>query len=86
MSKTIKLKIDGKPIAFNVDVAAYNKYLNELAPGSKVGPARNLLLRTVATEDREAILAVLEKPSAGLQIANKLVEEFTPDIEIELGE
>lgn len=86
MSKTIKLKIDGKPIAFNVDVAAYDKYLNDLTPHNKVAPARNFLTRTVAAEDKEALKTVLEKPGAALQIANKLAEEFTPDIEIELGE
>jgi hypothetical protein len=86
MSKTIKLKIDGKPMTFNVDVAAYDKYLNELTPNNKIAPARNFLTRTVAAEDREALKSLLEKPSAGLQVATKLVEEFTPDIEIELGE
>lgn len=86
MNKTITLKIDGKPVTFNVDAAAYDKYLNELMPNSKVAPARNFLLRTVAADDREALKTMLEKPSAGLQIASKLVEEFTPDIEIELGE
>lgn len=86
MTKTIKLKIDGKIVAFNVDAAAYDKYLNELMPSNKIAPARNFLLRTVAADDREALKVVLEKPSAGLQIAAKLVEEFTPDIEIELGE
>jgi len=86
MTKTIKLKIDGKPMTFNVDAAAYDKYLNELTPNNKIAPARNFLLRTVAAEDREDLKSMLEKPSAGLQVAAKLVEEFTPDIEIELGE
>lgn len=86
MSKPIKLKIDGKPVTFNVDAAAFDKYLNELTPNNKVAPARNFLTRTVATEDREALKSVLEKPGAGLQVAAKLIEEFTPDIEIELGE
>ncbi len=86
MNKTIKLNIDGKPMAFNVAVAAYDKYLNELMPSNKIAPARNFLLRTVAAEDREALKTALEKPGAGLQIAAKLVEEYTPDIEIELGE
>lgn len=86
MTRTIKLKIDGKPVTFNVTVAAYDKYLNELMPGNKVAPARNFLLRTVTAEDREALKSALEKPSVGLQVAAKLVEEFTPDIEIELGE
>jgi len=86
MTRTIKLKIDGKTVTFNVDAAAYDKYLNELMPNNKIAPARNFLLRTVAVDDREALKTVLEKPAAGLQIASKLVEEFTPDIEIELGE
>jgi len=86
MTKTIKIKIDGKLITFNVTVSTYDKYLNELQPGNKVAPARNFLLRTVAAEDREDLKSMLEKPSVGLQVASKLVEEFTPDIEIELGE
>lgn len=85
-TKAITLRINGRQLAFNVDVAAYDRYLNELTPTNKVGPARNFLLRTVTAESREALRGVLEMPGAGLQVASKLLEEFTPDIEIELGE
>jgi len=84
--KTIKLKVDGKPLTFNVDAAAFDKDLNELVPTNKIGPARNFLQRTVAPEDREALKVILEIPGAGLQLSGKVLEEFTPDIEIELGE
>jgi len=85
MQKAIKLVINGKPISFNVDAGAYNAYLNELTPTNKITPARMFLLRTVEPEDREALNEVLGLPGAGLQIAGKLLEEFTPDLEIELG-
>ncbi|EPR43140.1 Protein of unknown function DUF2765 [Desulfovibrio sp. X2] len=86
MKKRITLKINGKDVAFDVDTPTYDAYLNALQPTNKTGPARNFLMRTVCAESRDDIKAILELPGAGVQIAAKLLEEFTPDLEIELGE
>lgn len=86
MDKRIKLVVNGKALSFNVGMGAYNAYLNELTPNNKITPARMFLLRTVDLESRAALDEVLSLPSAGLQIAGKLLEAYTPDLEIELGE
>jgi len=85
-TRVIELTVNGKDLSFRVDLAAYNKYLNELVPTNKVGPAHNFLMRTISPDDKDALKAILDMPGAGLQLAGKILEEFTPDIEIELGE
>lgn len=85
-SKDIKFTVNGKALTFHVNATVYDKYLNELAPTNKVAPARNFLLRTIASEDREALKTILELPGAGLRIAAEILEAYTPDLEIELGE
>lgn len=85
MNKTITLTVNGKPLTFNVDVATYNMYLNSVTPTNKVAPAKTFLQRSVTDESRETLKEILELPSAGLQITQKILEEYTPDLEIELG-
>lgn len=86
MQKRITLTINGQKVAFDVDTPTYDMYLNELTLNNKVAPARTFCMRSVASEDKAALRTVLEQPGAGLQIAARLLEEFTPDLEIELGE
>lgn len=85
MDKTIKLTVNGRELTFNMSLGVYNRYLNELQATSKVGPAQNLCMRTVADTSEDALKELLQQPGAGVQIAGKLVEEYTPDIEIEVG-
>ncbi|WP_027369153.1 putative phage tail assembly chaperone [Desulfocurvibacter africanus] len=85
MNKTIKLIVKGKELTFNVDVATYNMYLNSLTPNNKIAPAKTFLQRTVDAESREALKEFLELPGAPVLISNALLEEYMPDLEIELG-
>lgn len=85
MDKTIKLTVNGRALTFNMSLGVYNRYLNELQATNKVGPAQNLCTRTVADESKAALQELLQQPGVGVQIAGSLVEEYTPDIEIEVG-
>ena len=85
MKKDITLTVNGQSLHFCVVTPVYNKYVNELLPTNKVAPAENFLRRCVAPDDKDALAALLEMPSAAVQLAGTLVMEFMPDIEIEVG-
>lgn len=85
MQKTITLAVNGQDLTFNLDMATYNKYVNELQPTSKVAPAENFLRRTVHKEQKDALNALLQIPSVGVQLAAALINEYMPDLEIEVG-
>lgn len=82
MAKPIVLTIAGTDISFSPDMATYNKYINEMAMNNKVAPAHNFLARTVDADSKEALLKIMEQPGATLQIVGKLLEEYTPELEI----
>ena len=54
-------------------------------PNNKVAPAHNFAMRCVADGSREDLKSLLELPGAAIQIAGALVDEFMPDLSIELG-
>ncbi|WP_116305630.1 putative phage tail assembly chaperone [Nitratidesulfovibrio sp. HK-II] len=85
VDKTIKLNVNGRELTFNMSLGIYNRYINELQPSSKVGPAQNLCTRSVADESKAALQELLQLPGMAVQIASKLFEDYTPDIEIEVG-
>ena len=85
MQKTIRLSINGTDLAFDVTTELYNKYVNEMMPNNKVAPAHNFAMRCVADGSREDLKSLLELPGAAIQIAGALVDEFMPDLSIELG-
>lgn len=85
MDKTIKLTVNGRELTFNMSLGVYNRHLNEVQPTNKVGPAQNLCMRTVAADDKATLQELLQLPAMAVQIASKLIEEYTPDIEIEVG-
>lgn len=82
MTKSIVLNIAGTDISFKPDMATYNKYINEMSMSNKVAPAHNFLTRTVEAESKDALLKIMELPGATLQIVGKLLEEYTPELEI----
>ena len=85
MKKDITLDINGTEIHFEVALDDYNKFINEMQPTSKVAPAQNFLMRTVITEDKDALKKLLELPGAGIDIVGNLVQEYTPDLSITVG-
>ena len=83
MSKDkIELAVAGKDVSFSPNITAYNKYINEITMGNKVAPAHNFLTRIVTDETKEALKELLEMPGAALQIVGKVLEEYTPELEI----
>jgi hypothetical protein len=80
--KLIEMKIAGRDVSFSPNVTAYNKYINEITMGNKVSPAHNFLVRIVTPETKEALTELLERPGAALQIVGKVLDEYTPELEI----
>ncbi|WP_319780795.1 putative phage tail assembly chaperone [Maridesulfovibrio sp.] len=81
----IKLTVQDKDLEFNVEVAHYNSYINEMQPNNKVTPAHNFLMRTVADSCKNSLKELLKLPGASIQIAAAILEEYTPDLEIRVG-
>lgn len=86
MKKTVTLQVNGKKLVFNVTPEAYNKYIDEIQSHKKVGPTRNLLMRTITAESKEDLKSLVDLPGAAMHIASSLVEEYAPDLEIRVGE
>jgi len=79
----ITLEVAGKDFEFTVDPAVMSKYINSLTQNNKVAPANNLLMNTIAQEQRAELKGLLgNNPLTTLQIAGALVEEYSPTIEI----
>jgi len=86
MSATrIDMEVNGVEVTFNVTPDAYNGFVNEMQPTNKVAPAHNFLMRTVASESRDALKELLELPGAGLDIATAVIEDYKPAVNICVG-
>jgi len=82
MSNKITLTIAGVDYVFSPDMQTYNKYINEMTLSNKIAPAHNFLSRTVAADNKEALSELLKRPGTALQIVSKLLDEYTPELEI----
>ena len=84
MSKTsIDLTIDDQNFTFNVGVSDYNRFMNNVGGKNKVAPAHNLCAQTLDEKsDSAALLALLKKPGMPFQIAEAIIEEVVPDVNI----
>lgn len=81
----ITLSINGVDIIFEPTKLAYNSYINDMTMSDKIAPATNFLRRTVIPECKEALNKILEDHvGAVLQITEKLIKQFVPDLEIEI--
>lgn len=87
MKKEITLKINGKPLVFDMTMELHNKYSDEFMPNKKVGPSRNLLVRAVRGEYKADLVETLDTvPGAVIHLAQELIEQFMPDLEVTAGE
>ncbi|CAI2469914.1 Protein of uncharacterised function (DUF2765) [Serratia ficaria] len=86
MSEQVKIILDvaGVELVFEPTTTAYNKMVNETGMDNKVAPATNYLRRIVAAESKDALETFLKQPSAGMQIAAKVNERFTPELDIQV--
>lgn len=81
----IKLSINGTDITFKPSKLAYNSYINDITMNDKIAPATNFLRRIVLPEDKEKLNEILDNhPGAALQIVEKVIKQFAPDLEIEI--
>lgn len=81
----ITLTINGTDIAFEPTKLAYNTYINDITMNDKIAPATNFLRRTVLAEDKEKLNEILENHvGAALQIIEKVIKQYAPDLEIEV--
>ncbi|MCX8587296.1 MULTISPECIES: putative phage tail assembly chaperone [unclassified Gilliamella] len=81
----ITLTINGTDVTFEPTKLAYNSYINDITMNDKVAPATNFLRRTVVSEDKDKLNEILEKHvGAALQIIEKVLKQFAPDLEIEI--
>lgn len=81
----ITLVINRTEITFEPTKLAYNSYINDITMNDKIAPATNFLRRTVIAEDKEKLNEILENHvGAALQIIEKVVKQFAPDLEIEI--
>ena len=86
MKKTITLNVNGKPLHFDMTPEVYNRYIDELQATKKVGPTQNLLMRAVQPEDKEALKEFTGMPGGAMHIGAMLIEEYSPDLNVTVGE
>lgn len=86
MKKTISAEVQGRELRFEVTTEAYNKYLNEVSQNNKIAPAKNFLRRTVKAECKEDLMTLMQIPSLAPLLCSSILEEYTPDVEIIVGE
>lgn len=81
----ITLTINGTDITFKPNKLAYNSYINDITMTDKIAPATNFLRRIVLPEDKEKLNEILDNHAgAALQIVEKVIKQFAPDLEIEI--
>lgn len=81
----ITLTINGTDVTFEPTKLAYNSYINDITMNDKIAPATNFLRRTVIAEHKEKLTEILDKHvGAALQIIEKIIKQFVPDLEIEI--
>lgn len=81
----ITLTINSTDITFEPTKLAYNTYINDITMNDKIAPATNFLRRTVLAEDKEKLNEILENHvGAALQIIEKVIKQYAPDLEIEV--
>lgn len=83
MKKTVVLTVGGNDFSFTATPQDMNNYINELMPSNKVAPARQFLMRTVESEQKDDLKNLLDE-SFGLEVElhSKVSEQLKGGIEI----
>ena len=83
LEKKIELEVNNVELVFNVNLAAYDKYIDELVPNQKKKPATNFLTSTVASECKEALLKMFQSsPGVAIHLCASVIDEYQPDFDI----
>lgn len=79
-TRTITLEFKEHEFNFTVTPQDITKYFNATSNSNKVAPAHNLLMGTVAQEDKASLKPYLVNPVHLMSITGALVEEYAPDL------
>lgn len=78
----ITLDIGEQEFTFHLTPQDVTKYFNALTQTNKVAPGNNLLMTTVAQEQRATLKPLLGNPVMVMQLAGTLLDEYGPDVEV----
>ncbi|GFM86102.1 hypothetical protein PSCICO_15010 [Pseudomonas cichorii] len=82
VNRTITLEIGVQEFKFNMTPEDVTKYFNSVGPTNKVAPAHNLLMTTVAQDEKAKLKPLLENPVTTMTIGGALLEEYAPKIDV----
>jgi len=80
--REITLEVGDKEFTFTLTPQDVTKYFNSMTANNKVSPSHNLLVNTVAQEERAPLKEVLANPVMTMQLAGALLEEYAPDVDV----
>jgi len=85
LEKQITVEVGDLGLVFNVNLAAHDKYINELTMKEKIKPATNFLIATVAPESKADLKELFKTvPGAALDLSAAVFEEYKPDFDISI--
>jgi len=85
MDKKVSIKANGTDITFNVTLAAHDKYITEMHKGGNLpAAANNFLTRCVDPKSKDALSPLLKMPQVPMVIVSTILEDYVPDVTIEL--
>lgn len=79
-NRTITLEVREQEFSFTLTPQDITKYFNATTQANKIAPAHNLLMTTVAQEEKAALKPLLVNPVYTMTLASALVEEYAPDL------
>ena len=82
--KKIVITVDGIDFTFNVGLADYNRYINEVAMDNKINPGVRLLRGTLAEKEQRDELNKFIESGFTMEIAAMLLKAFKPELVIEI--
>ncbi|AJO81038.1 putative phage tail assembly chaperone [Pseudomonas sp. MRSN 12121] len=78
----ITLEVGEQEFTFTLTPADVTKYFNALTQNNKVAPGNNLMMTTVAQDQRATLKPLLANPVMVMQLAGALLEEYAPNVEV----
>ncbi|NBA97971.1 putative phage tail assembly chaperone [Pseudomonas sp. R5(2019)] len=78
----ITLEVGEQEFNFTLTPQDVTKYFNSMTASNKVSPSHNLLVNTVAQDERTALKEALKNPVMTMQLAGALMEEYAPNVEV----
>lgn len=82
VNRSIILVVGSQEFTFSLTPLDITKYFNSTTQNNKVAPAHNLLMGTVAQDEKARLKPLLENPVSTMTIAGALLEEYSPDVDV----